>query len=295
LLEDGTTQVSGTQGVEKSPDKISDRWRPGSDARAPHEVAYSGGRVVTADDSKAVVCLWGESTRYAGRKNGYHGGVSPQEVTVPLSVIVPLGMNLAGWRLAPPAQPEWWELPHVAPVPVPVAAPTPAPRSSGRQTTPLVAQPSLFELKETPVSSSVSSASTGDDWISALLASTIYASQRQLAARVALPDDKMRLLLMSLSERGGKLSRAALAQRLALPEVRLGGLLSAVRRMLNVDQAQVLTVDESAGTIELNRALLLQQFRVSRAQAPPALGKPSAPPEGGGELGAAHRPPGAPR
>ena len=89
-----------------------------------------------------------------------------------------------------------------------------------------------------------------------------------MAARVALPDDKMRLLLVSLSERGGKLSRAALAQRLSLPEVRLGGLLSAVRRMLNVDQAPVLTVDESAGTIELNRALLQQQFRVSTHGAP---------------------------
>jgi PglZ domain len=295
LLEDSTTQVSGTQGVEKSPDKISDRWRPGRDARAPHEVAYNGGRVVTADGSKAVVCLWGESTRYAGRKNGYHGGVSPQEVTVPLSVIVPLGMNLAGWQLAPPAQPEWWELPHVAPVPATVLASAPVPRSTGRRTAPPVAQPSLFEPQEAPVSSPASSASAGDDWIGALLGSTIYASQRQLAARVALPDDKMRLLLVSLSERGGKLSRAALAQRLALPEVRLGGLLSAVRRMLNVDQAPVLTVDESVGTIELNRALLLQQFRVGRTQAPPALGKPSAPPEGGGELGAAHRPPGAPR
>lgn len=291
LLEDGTTQVSGTS----TPDKISDRWRPGRDARAPHEVAYSGGRVVTADGSKAVVCLWGESTRYAGRKNGYHGGVSPQEVTVPLSVMVPLGMNLAGWQLAPPAQPEWWELPHVAPSPVPVAAPTPAPRSSGRRTVAPVAQPSLFEPQEAPVISPAGSASAGDDWIGALLVSTIYASQRQLAARVALPDDKMRLLLVSLSERGGKLSRAALAQRLALPEVRLGGLLSAVRRMLNVDQAPVLMVDESAGTIELNRALLLQQFRVGSTQVPPALGKPSAPPEGVGELGAARPSPGAPR
>ena len=268
LLEDGTTQVSGTT----TPDKISDRWRPGRDARAPHEVAYSGGRVVTADGSKAVVCLWGESTRYAGRKNGYHGGVSPQEVSVPLSVIVPLGMNLAGWQLAPPAQPEWWELPlrftNSAPSPAPVAAPNPAPRSSGRRTAAPVAQPSLFEPQEATVSSPANSALAGDDWIGALLVSTIYASQRQLAARVALPDDKMRLLLVSLSERGGKLSRAALAQRLALPEVRLGGLLSAVRRMLNVDQAPVLMVDESAGTIELNRALLLQQFRIGNTGAP---------------------------
>ena len=265
LLEDGTTLVTGAS----APDKVSDRWRPGRDARAPHEVAFSGGRVMTADNSKAVVCLWGESTRYAGRKNGYHGGVSPQEVTVPLSVIVPLGMNLAGWQLAPPAQPEWWELPHLAPVPAPALAPAPAARpAGGKAPSAPVAQTSLFEPPEAPAAQPSASAPAADDWVGALLASSIYASQRQLAARVALTDDKMRLLLVSLSERGGKLSRAALAQRLALPEVRLGGLLSAVRRMLNVDQAPVLTVDESAGTIELNRALLQQQFRISGHGAP---------------------------
>jgi hypothetical protein len=259
LLEDGTTQVTGAL----APDKISDRWRPGRDARAPHEIAFNGGRVVTADSSKAVVCLWGESTRYAGRKNGYHGGASPQEVTVPLSVLVPLGMNLAGWQLATPAQPDWWELPHLAPVPAPAMAPAPAARPAGRKAPPTpVAQTSLFEPHEVTIAPRTPATAPADDWISALLASAIYASQKQLAARVALPDDKMRLLLVSLSERGGKLTRAALAQRLGLPEVRLGGLLSAVRRMLNVDQAPVLTVDESAGTVELNRALLLQQFRV---------------------------------
>lgn len=264
LLEDGTTQIS----VGSTSDKLSDRWRPGSDARAPHEVAYSGGRVVTADNSKAVVCLWGESTRYAGRKNGYHGGVSPQEVTVPLNVIVPLGMSLSGWQLAPPAQPEWWELPHLAPAAAPTVAPSPAPRR--KTPAPAVAQPSLFEPQDAPPPPPPPSRApqAEDDWIGALLASAIYASQKRLAARVALPDDKMRLLLVSLSERGGKLTRAALAQRLALPEVRLGGLLSAVRRMLNVDQAPVLTVDESAGTVELNRALLLQQFRVPTQGAP---------------------------
>lgn len=255
LLEDGTAQIN----CVSASDKISDRWRPGSDARAPHEVCYSGGRVVTADSAKAVVCLWGEKTRYAGRKNGYHGGVSPQEVAVPLNVIVPLGMSLAGWQLAPPAQPEWWELTHLAPTLATPTAPESAPRR--KAAAPALAQPSLFDPQETQAPSPALTA-LADDWIAVLLASSIYASQKQLAARVALPDDKMRLLLVSLTERGGKLTRAALSQRLGLPEVRLGGLLSAVRRMLNVDQAPVLTVDESAGTIELNRALLTQQFRI---------------------------------
>jgi len=250
LLEDGTTQVSN--GSE------SDRWRPGTDSRAPYEVAVSGGRVVTSDGSNTVVCLWGESTRYGGRKNGYHGGLSPQEVTVPLAVMVPLGMNLPGWTPAPPAQPEWWELPPIPKSKEAKPAVAQPVRPAGRKPTAQVGQPRLFEETELPLAP----APAAPDWISALLSGTIYASQRQLAARVALPDEKMRALLTALSERGGKLSRAALAQRLSLPEIRLGGMLSAVRRMLNVDQAPVLVIDEAAGTVELNIALLHQQFRV---------------------------------
>jgi hypothetical protein len=250
LLEDGTTQVpSGSE---------SDRWRLGTDSRAPHETAVSGGRVVTSDGSNAVVCLWGESTRYGGRKNGYHGGLSPQEVTVPLSVMVPLGMNLPGWTPAPPAQPEWWEL---TPIPKskdakPVV--TPATRAAARKPPVQDGQPGLFAETELPPAP----APAAHDWIAGLLSGPIYASQRQLAARVALPDAQMRSLLSALSERGGKLSRAALAQRLSLPEIRLSGLLSAVRRLLNVDQAPVLVVDDAAGTVELNIALLQQQFRL---------------------------------
>ena len=250
LLEDGTTQVSN--GSE------SDRWRPGTDSRAPHEMAVSGGRVVTSDGSNTVVCLWGESTRYGGSKNGYHGGLSPQEVTVPLAVMVPLGMNLPGWTPAPPAQPEWWELPPIPKSKEAKPAVAQPVRPAGRKPTAQVGQPQLFEETELPLAP----APAAPDWISALLSGTIYASQRQLAARVALPDEKMRALLTALSERGGKLSRAALAQRLSLPEIRLGGMLSAVRRMLNVDQAPVLIIDEAAGTVELNIALLHQQFRV---------------------------------
>lgn len=249
LLEDGTTQIAGGS---------SDRWRLGKDAKAPHEMAVSGGRVVTSDGSNAIVALWGESTRYTGRKNGYHGGLSPQEVTVPLSVIVPTGMNLAGWIPAPPPQPEWWELPPLSAgqqreAMVAVSAP---PARTARRPAVQAGQTPLFEPQELPAPVP----EAAPDWVGALLLSPVYASQKQLAARVALPDDKMRALLLSLSERGGKLSRAALAQRLSLPEVRLGGMLSAVRRMLNVDQASVITVDEAAGTVELNMTLLRQQF-----------------------------------
>ncbi len=251
LLEDCTVQLAGGE---------SDRWRPGAHSRVQDEMAVSGGRVVTSDGSNAVVCLWGESTRYGGRKNGYHGGLSPQEVTVPLSVLVPLGMSLTGWTPAPPAQPEWWELPPIPQTNATKVAIAPAVRPPARKPAAQVDQPGLFDATELPPTPTRPAA---PDWIGALLSGPIYASQRQLAARVAVPDEKMRLLLNALSERGGKLSRAALAQRLSVPEIRLGGLLSAVRRMLNVDQAPVLVVDEVAGTVELNIALLEQQFGMS--------------------------------
>jgi len=252
MLEDGTTQTTGGE---------SDRWRVGNDAVNNNEIVLTGGRVRTSNGATSVVCLWSESVRYAGRKNGYHGGVSPQEVAVPLSVLVPFGMTLPEWQPALPAQPEWWDLPNLATPQAPQQAPAPRPVSR-RPAPPPLGQHQLFDTPMAPIPSA--SQAPAEDWIDTFLQSQVYASQRSLAARVAPPDDQMRKLLTALAERGGKLSRAALAQRLSVPEVRLNGMLSAVRRILNVDQATVLLVDEAAGTVELNRTLLLQQFRISR-------------------------------
>lgn len=256
LLEDGTTQTSGGE---------SDRWRSNVDTTSAgnsNEIILTGGRVRTADGATTVACLWSESVRYAGRKNGYHGGVSTQEVTVPLSVLVPFGMNLPDWQLALPAQPEWWDLPSFASQQPIASELTPTTRTTARSAQiPLPAQDQLFDAPVAAIPGALQV--QAEDWIDALLQSQVYASQRLLAARVAPPDEQMRKLLSALAERGGKLSRAALAQRLSVPEIRLSGMLSAARRILNVDQSTVLLVDEAAGTVELNRLLLLQQFRIT--------------------------------
>jgi hypothetical protein len=255
LLEDGTTVLPGGE---------SDRWHAGSEARNTSEVVLTGGRVRTASGATSVVCLWSESARYASRKNGYHGGVSPQEVTVPLSVFVPFQMTLPDWQPALPVQPEWWDLPALVSPPVAISIPAPAQRAASRRpSVPPPVQERLFDEPEAVAFATASTALPGKDWIDMLLQSPVYLSQRSLAARVAPPDEQMRQLLTALAARGGKLSRAALAQRLSIPEIRLSGMLSGVRRILNVDQATVILVDEVAGTVELNRALLLQQFRIS--------------------------------
>lgn len=252
MLEDGTTQTPGGE---------SDRWRAGNVAGNSNEIVLTGGRVKTSNGATSVVCLWSESVRYAGRKNGYHGGVSSQEVTVPLSVLLPFGMTLPEWQPALPAQPEWWDIPNLETSQSEEPQPVSVSRKVSRRPAPPTAQNQLFDTPEMQIS--IASPTQIVDWIDAFLQSQVYASQRSLAARVAPPDEQMRKLLTVLAERGGKLSRAALAQRLAVPEIRLSGLLSAMRRILNVDQSTVLLVDEAAGTVELNRTLLLQQFRIT--------------------------------
>lgn len=254
VLEDGTRQCSGGD---------RDRWRSGSRAANDDEIVLRGRRVLTAEGQKTVVCLWSEGTRYTGRKNGYHGGASLPEVVVPMSVLLPLGMSLTGWQPAIPAQPEWWDLkasPNIVAVSVsaPPTAATKSTRTAVRKSAPPEGQGALFDL-EVPMQPV---AQPNGHWVDALLASEIYVAQRRLAARVALPNEQMRQLLLALEQRGGKLSRTAAAQRLGVPEMRLAGMLAAVRRVLNVDQAPVIELDETAGMIELNQTLLLKQFRL---------------------------------
>ena len=60
----------------------------------------------------------------------------------------------------------------------------------------------------------------------------------------------------------GRLSRTALAQTLQLPAFRASGLVNAARRVLNVDQAQVLSIDATADEVVLDVRLLRLQFEI---------------------------------
>ncbi len=273
VLEDGSRQIGDASRGGGAGSAASDRWRAGLLAEAVEEVAVAGHRVHTPDGQNTAVLLWSETARYTGRKNGYHGGASPAEVVVPLSVFAPFGVDVRGWKPAPPQQPEWWDLPGLVPAaPVPMAGAKAAARRSAKSIGKSSSAPSLFTDDEAPVPQTtppaVHPASAGGsvaDWIGDLLASPVYASQRQLAARMQMPEEQMRRLLKALDERGGKLGKTALAQRLAVAEIRMAGLLSVARRLLNVDQAPVLVVDETTRMVELNRDLLAVQFALASA------------------------------
>ena len=173
---------------------------------------------------------------------------------MPLSVFAPVGVSIPAWQPALPVEPQWWDQTVLVERP---AKPAARPARRGTQAESPAPQIAMFEDL-----SAGRSAEVTQDWIAVLLASAVYDSQRKLTARVDITDPQMRTLLEALSERGGKISGAALAQRLKMPQMRLPGLLSAARRRLNVDQSLILQVDERSGTVELNQSLLEIQFKI---------------------------------
>jgi hypothetical protein len=100
------------------------------------------------------------------------------------------------------------------------------------------------------------------DWIEALFESQTYKAQKKLVGRAAPRDSEVERFLTALQERGGKLTRNALAVRLGHAPVRLGGWIAVVRRLVNVDGYAVLSVDPVSDTVELNLELLRKQFEI---------------------------------
>ena len=141
-------------------------------------------------------------------------------------------------------EPSWWSEGEAPPV---VTSNASAPTGRRRDTR----QVDLFEV-----------AATTESWIDTLLASTTYIAQRELAGRGAPDDSVVRALVATLSARGGRLSRTALAQSLQVPAFRAGGIVNAARRVLNVDQAQVLSIDAAADEVVLDVRLLRFQFEI---------------------------------
>jgi PglZ domain len=229
-----------------------DRWRPATGITAEDEREITGGRVLTPTGAKSAVMLWGERTRFGAKKNGYHGGISPQEVVVPLSVFSP-SIPIEGWKDAAPAAPGWWGDVNTAPE-ITLAMPrvSPPPPKTKDDDLPLFATPPRAKPPT-------------EDWISPLFSSSSYLAQRELASRGAPRDEDVRKVLEALTARGGKMTRVALAQKLDMPLVRMPGVLSAVKRVLNIDQSQVLNVDEAVDVVELNITLLRKQFRLGQS------------------------------
>lgn len=262
-LIDESTQVPASSPSNGGDATGGDRWRvAGTGPLATGEMYFQGGRVVRSGGNDQVVAAWSEMVRYGTRKNGYHGGVSLQEMVVPLALLTTGAAVPEGYRILPTVGPDWWDVvspavesrsqePSQAPQKTQVRKPKAAAGKDERQAT-------LFSEASAAVSQG--QVEVSGNWVEDILGSAIYQSQKQWVARAALKDEEIRALLEALAERGGKLSKQALAGKLGLAPLRVSGFINAARRVLNVDQTPVLTIDETEGSVSLNQELAKKQF-----------------------------------
>ena len=248
ILESGTT-ARVTEGGE--------RWRPPGGTSAPDEIAFQGSRVLGRPGG--IVTTWSEKARYiAATKRGYHGGASPQEMIIPITVLVPVGADApAGWELAAESSPSWWDAGAVVPVPK-VEPPAPPPPGM------------LFNIHSQPpaATTAIDPVTTeAPGWVEATLASETFASQKRLATRGYPGDDTIKKLLAILDARGNTCTFAAISRSLPHPLFRLKGLLSQVQRVLNIDGYPVIAVDTESESVVLQKQVLLVQFGVSEGGA----------------------------
>jgi len=267
-------------GSEKLADGMGERWRADDGPARDGEIVV-GARLVVPGRER-VILPWSEGIRYGPKKVGYHGGASPQEVLVPLAVLTTPKSEVPGWTDLPPRTPAWWDpepgvdsFPIEPPqVEVPKTKPAAPARAGHARRTERQRQPDLFVeavterevvLSRTAVDSSSDTSTKAHlaiVWIDALIRSEVFLEQRERNKRQPIPDDRVRTILAALEERGGTLTRMALARRLGLHEMRLRGTIAALRRLLNVEGYDVLAEDESGATVTLNRELLFKQFGI---------------------------------
>src|SRR5262249_168853 len=107
----GHVLETGTKRLAKN---AEERWRPFDDHLAAEEIVITGARVQEVTGVARIIALWSETVRYSQKKQGYHGGVTPQEVLVPLAVLVPQHRTIAGWEALPEREPVWWSQGEVA-------------------------------------------------------------------------------------------------------------------------------------------------------------------------------------
>jgi hypothetical protein len=243
-----------------------ERWRFDETNVSEGELKVSGVRVVIPETRK-LIAPWTEKIRYGIKKNGYHGGVSPQEMVIPIAVLNSSNAFPAGWSEAPVDTPLWWDI---------ATSPTNAEPETVLKLKPAEPKPvpsgMLFNVDElvqqaenaapvVVVPDSISTPpKTQAEWISRLLLSHVYEEQKRLGGRSVPADAVITRLLQAIDERGGKITSAALARAIQMPPLRLRGLLAIAQRVFNVDGYEVLSRDDVSDTIQLDRALLLKQF-----------------------------------
>ena len=219
-----------------------ERWRPAEGDRLDSEVTIEGSRTLAGGGR--VYMPWVDQLRYSsGRRNGYHGGATPQEVLVPLDVLT-VADPPNGWRAQSHAVPDWWTIgidrvDHVASEPSTAVAADVAPAEDKN------GQASLFGAAPTK---------TAPGWPSDLFGSDVFKIQYEHQTGRKIELERLEIILRALDANGNRLSHRELAIATGIPEARIKGALAAASRVLNIDGYAVLSDDGDVVVVDTSTA-----------------------------------------
>lgn len=227
------------------------RWRTATNEPEATECLVKGDRVVIPA-SKTLIAPWTERLRYITHKNnGYHGGLNPQEMVIPIAVLCSTPSLPEHWDEAPVDFPSWWEDNF----------------SQSSEAPLLPMQPlSLNQPDYGPLFSAVP-APQSSEWITTLLASPIYQAQQKRVGRSALAEDILTQILEEIEGQGGQITLSTLTRSLNCSTASLRDRLTKLQRLLNIDGYAIVDYDQRAHTVRLNIPLLCQQFDLMRMDA----------------------------
>jgi hypothetical protein len=229
--------------TERPVEAASHRFRPPSAAARDGEVLVGGPRVVAG--TSTIVAAASELIRYGRRKNGYHGGASPQEVVIPLHVLSLEHRIPEGYAERRILRPSWWDLDARID-----EGETPVVSRTERVALPLFEQPQ----PAVPMVASFEEPS----WLDAVMTSEALAAQRRKALRTDIGDTRLRAVLAAVAGRGGRITVLALAERLGVPSARVPSVVAAAAQLTNFDGYQCLFMD--ADDVVLDVPVLRGQF-----------------------------------
>ncbi|MCA9081962.1 MAG: BREX-2 system phosphatase PglZ, partial [Planctomycetaceae bacterium] len=89
-----------------------ERWRSAVGSPGDDEFLIKGSRVLPK--GSRLIAPWSERVRYGIKKNGYHGGLTPQEMIIPIAVLASTDDFPSGWSEQPVDTPAWWDEPAPA-------------------------------------------------------------------------------------------------------------------------------------------------------------------------------------
>ena len=221
------------------------RYRhPTNQGLAEDELLVKGERVLNSEH--AIVSSLREDVRYGRKQAGYHGGIHPLEVLVPVGVFA--RSEPEGWREQVIRPPSWWFAPDEGVPPVEVKPDVPKPEKV----------PETGDLF-------AAAAAASSPLLEQLLSSSVMEEQRAIHPRAATEASLKRLgeLLDALQRLGGTASVAALARELSIADSRVGRSVSAIAPLLSVDGYAALEFDRASNTVRLNEKRLREQFELS--------------------------------